>query len=98
MILVRNVFRIKFGTAKQAKELWREGLAIQKKLGFENGRILTDITGPFYTLVFEITFKSLSDLEQSMKTMMGTKEWGEWYQKFVPLVESGYRELFTIVE
>ena len=98
MILVRNVFRIKFGTAKQAKELWREGLAIQKKLGFENGRILTDITGPFYTLVFEITFKSLSDLEQSMKTMMGTKEWGEWYQKFVPLVESGYREIFTIVE
>lgn len=98
MILVRNVFRIKFGTAKQAKELWREGLAIHKKLGFEKGRILTDITGPFYTLVIEITFKSMTDLEQSMKIMMGTKEWGEWYQKFVPLVESGYREIFTIVE
>ena len=24
-------------------------------------------------------------------------EWKAWYQRFVPLVESGYRELFTVV-
>jgi hypothetical protein len=29
---------------------------------------------------------------------MGVEEWKVWYQKFVPLVESGYREIFTVVE
>jgi len=30
--------------------------------------------------------------------MMQQSEWHNWYQKFVPLVESGYREIFTLVE
>jgi hypothetical protein len=29
---------------------------------------------------------------------MGTDEWQARYQKFVPLAESGYREIFTVVE
>ena len=98
MILVRNVFRLKFGKVKEAKEIWKEGLALQKKMGLDTGRILTDMTGPFYTLVFEHSFKSLTDLENSMKTIMGSKEWQQWYQKFTPLVESGFREIYTIVE
>ncbi len=28
---------------------------------------------------------------------MGSEEWKKWYQKFVPLVESGYREVFNVV-
>jgi hypothetical protein len=28
---------------------------------------------------------------------MANDEWHKWYQKLVPLVESGRREIFTIV-
>ncbi len=33
-----------------------------------------------------------------MQSEIGAEEWKTWYQKFVPLVETGYREVFTLVE
>jgi hypothetical protein len=45
----------------------------------------------------EITYQSLADLEKSQKEIMGAKEFSDWYQRFVPLVESGHRETFTII-
>jgi len=56
------------------------------------------LTGPFYTLVVESTYPGLADFEKSMKEMFAAKEWREWYQKMIPLVESGRREIYTIVE
>jgi hypothetical protein len=49
MIVVRNVFRLKFGRSKEAVGLWKEGLALGKKLGFQSksNRVLTDLVGPF---------------------------------------------------
>ena len=98
MIVVRNVFRLKFGKAKEAAGLWKEGLALGKKLGFQSksNRVLTDLVGPFYTVVFENTFESLSDFENAAKTLMPNPEWQAWYAKVSALTESGYREVFTI--
>jgi hypothetical protein len=61
-------------------------------------RAMTDLVGPFYTLVMEEQYPSLSDMEREMQSEVGAEEWKTWYQKFVPLVESGYREVFTLVE
>jgi len=97
MILVRNVFQLKFGKAKEASALIKENEELVKKHGAPPTRFLTDLTGPFYTLVMEITYKNLAELESSQKEIMGTKDFSAWYQKFIPLVESGYREMFTIV-
>ena len=36
--------------------------------------------------------------KSTMNKVMGDKDWQANYQKFVPLVESGHREIFTIVE
>lgn len=97
MILVRNVFQLKFGKAREATALMKENEALLKKHGGAQIRYLTDLTGQFYTLVMEITYKSLTDLEQSQKETMGAKEFSDWYQKFIPLVESGHREIFSIL-
>ena len=97
MIIVRNTFRLKFGKAKEAVALWKEGQEIGKKNGMTNSRILTDLTGPSYTLVFENTFENFGEFETRAKSVMGSDEWQKWYQKVVPLVDSGYREIFTIV-
>ena len=99
MILVRNVFRLKFGKAREAMAVMKEGLAIQKRVGVDlSTRLLTDVTGPYYTLVFEFTLPNLAALEATMPKIMGNKDWQANYQKFVPLVDSGHREVFTIVE
>jgi hypothetical protein len=98
MILVRNVFQLKFGKAREAKALVKENEALHKKYGGASSvRFLTDVTGEYYTFVMETTHENLAAFEKSMTDVTGAKEFGEWYQKFMPLVESGRREIFSIV-
>jgi len=98
MIVVRNVFRLRFGAAKEAKALWREGRAIAARLGGGPQRALVDVTGPFYTMVLEATYPSLAAWESEGQLAMAAEEWKQWYARFVPLIESGYREVFSEVE
>src|SRR5437773_10183360 len=99
MVVIRNVFRLKFGKAKEGVALFKEGMAIQKRLGSKSGsRLLTDLTGPCYTVVFELSVPSLSAFKTESPPLMGAKDWQANYQKITPLVESGYREIFTLVE
>jgi len=101
MIVVRNVFQLKFGKAREAVALMKEGLAIQKRVmaGTDfSTRVLTDVTGPFYTLVLEMTAPNVAAVESTMPRMFADKDWQANYQKLGALVESGYREIFTIVE
>ena len=98
MIVVRNVFRLKFGKAKEGVDLWKQRLTLSKGLEIQGSpRILTDLTGPFYTVVFEISFNSLADFEGSAKQLMANPEWQAWYQKVSAITESGYREIFNVV-
>lgn len=99
MIVVRNVFRLKFGKAKEAVTLLKEGVAIQKRAGVDmNQRIMTDLVGTFYTLVLELTIPNMAALEAAMPKVLGDKDWQNYYQRFSALVDSGCREIFTIVE
>ena len=101
MIVIRNVFQLKYGKAREAMALVKEGLAIQKRAitGMEfSTRILTDVTGPFYTLVLELTVPNLASFEGYAPKLFADKDWQTNFQKMTPLVESGYREIFTIVE
>ena len=100
MILVRNVFRLKFGKAREAIAIMQEGLGILRNAGGDtvrDARLLTDLTGPFYTLVLEETFDTLTTMERTVERDMRLPEWQAFYPRFTPLVESGYRELFTVV-
>ena len=99
MIVVRNVFQLKFGKAKEGVALLKEAVAIQKRIGIDiSQRILTDLTGPFYTVVLEITVPNLAALEAQMPKVMGDKDFQANYRKMTELVNSGYREIFTIAE
>jgi len=99
MIVVRNVFHLKFGKAREAVAAMKEGVAIQKRLGVDvNQRLLTDLTGSFYTLVLELTLPNLAVLETTLSKVMSDKDFHANYEKLVPLVESGHREIFNVVE
>jgi hypothetical protein len=100
MFVVRDVFQLKFGKAREALALLKEGLDVSKRAGFRDTpmRVLTDVVASYYTVVLESTFKTLADYERMGQESMAKDEWKAWYQKFVPLVESGHREIFRIVE
>jgi hypothetical protein len=103
MVIIRNVFRLKFGKSREAVALFKEGLAIQKRVSAGAGidfstRLLTDVTGPFYTVVLELTVPNLAAFEGAAPQLLGDKDWQANYQKIAPLVEAGSREIFTVVE
>lgn len=101
MIVIRNVFQLKYGKAREAVALMKEALAIQKRMFADQAfstRVLTDVTGPFYTLVLELTVPSLATFEANAPRLFADKEWQANYQKMAPLVESGSREVYSIVE
>ena len=98
MIVVRNIFRLKYGQARPALALFKEGKALAEKYSMKPGRVMTDLVGPAYTMVLEHTFPDLAAWEADGHRAMGQDDWRAWYQKFTPLVDSGYREIFTEVE
>ncbi len=100
MIVVRNVFQLKFGKAREALAVWKDGRALFQRLGMpmEKSRLLTDVVGPFYTLVHEITVDSLAEYEREGQKVMGDEQWHTWYARFSALCEGGHREIFSVVE
>lgn len=98
MIVVRDVFKLKFGKAKEALALYKDAKPIFQKTGHAPDRVMTDYVGTYYTLVMEHTFKSFSEYEETIKNSFNDAEYEKWYQKFIPLAETGYREIFKIVE
>lgn len=50
------------------------------------------------TLIVELTLPNLAAFETSAPRLFADKDWQANYHKMVPLVESGHREIFTIVE
>jgi len=101
MLVVRNVFELKFGKAREALAVMKQGIDIQKRAlaGTEfSTRLLTDVTGRFYTLVFELTVPNLTTYESLAPKLFADKAWQANYEKMVPLVDSGSREIFTVVQ
>jgi len=99
MIVVRNLFRVKFGQSKPAIAAFKEGRALMKKLGVKaESRLLTDLVGTSYTIVHELQFDGLGAFEQEMKKVTGSPEWRAWYETFIPYCEAGSREIFNVVE
>jgi hypothetical protein len=45
-----------------------------------------------------LTLPNLSALEATVPRIFGDQEFQANYQRMVPLVESGHREIFTIVD
>lgn len=94
MLVVRNVFRAKYGMGDALVQHIFDGLPLMG--GGENLRVLTDASGTFFTVVAEFTFENFAAYQESEKAEFARPDFGEWFEKMVPLVDSGYREFFTV--
>ena len=97
MIIVRDVFQLEFGKAKEGIELLKRGQEALRSVGYPVERILADVTGDYYTLVLESRMESLGHLEENLAAIKDQGDWQEAYRSFVPLVRSGRREIFREV-
>ena len=100
MILVRDIFRLKFGQSKEALSLWRQAAAALRSSGYGavEVRLLTDLVGPdYYTVVLESTFNSTAEWEKAHLAARDNAEWKALYARITPLTELGRREILAIV-
>jgi len=101
MIVVRDIFRLKFGQSKEAIAHWREALVALRESGFGaiSARLLTDLAGgEYYTIVLESTFNSVADWEKSHVATRDNAQWKALYAKIIPLTEAGRREILSVLQ
>ena len=101
MIVVRDIFRVKFGQSRETTALWKQAveLLVQGGFGVRGARLLSDLAGqPYYTIVLESTYDSLAQWEQAHNAAKGNARWRELFQKIIPLTEEGRREIYSVVE
>ena len=101
MILVRLVFQAKFGRAAEVVAGFKQAAEIARSAG-EKGprhvRILTDLSGPFDTVVQELEYDSLDDFMKAQAVMFADPRWQEMAQEsgWPALLASGSKEFYTV--
>jgi hypothetical protein len=98
MYIVRDIFHLKFGHYRPAKELLDEAFKNELMPNIPGGRILTDFTGDAYRLIFELPFNSLAEYEQTLTGNLSQEAWQDWYKKFRSHVKSSHREILKQVK
>lgn len=100
MLIVRDVFTAKPGHATKLARLFK------KVFGNEPGaRVMTDLIGPYNTVVLEMTVKDLSEFERHMEEYRTGKmnptmdpKVAEEMSNYTEMWQSGRREVFQILE
>lgn len=96
MIVVRDVYQVKFGKVDALLDIFsdaRRGWAQNYKY-----RVLTDASGPFYTVVTETEVADLGVWEARLSEIYSNAEFGQWFARIEPLIESGRREFYKVEE
>ena len=74
MILVRDVFRAKYGRGDELVALFKEAFAqMPDAMKTGSSRLMTDLSGPYFTIVTEYEVESLAAWERQFAAMMAGK-------------------------
>jgi hypothetical protein len=93
MIIVRDVFQAKYGKGGELVALLKE---VSKILPVSYNRILTDASGPFFTVVAEGEVENLGEWEKLISSVFADKDFAAWFERMAPLVDSGRREFYNV--
>src|SRR5215210_6201429 len=98
MILVRIVCQAKFGKASEAVAGFKQSGAIVRTLTAPNvrGRLLTDLSGSFDTVVQELEVESLAEWERLRAVIFSNPEIQEAEASMPDVIVSGQTEYYTI--
>ena len=98
MYLIREIFTAKPGNASKLAKLF-------KKMNMPGARIMTDMVGPYNTVVMEMEVKSLAEWEKQMQDMKAGKpdpnmdpKVMEEMRNYTEMYLTGRREIYQILE
>jgi hypothetical protein len=96
-IQVRDTLQVKFGKIDQAVALFTGSHSFTP---FNDPKyqlnILTDISGPMYTLVNEFIMPDLGEFERVREQSFQQAGYASWFKQFQLFVEGGKREYYTV--
>ena len=98
MIVVRTIFHARFG---KGGELAEEFKSMNAQMSAEMGsagrwRVLTDLSGPFDTVVGEMEVSSLAEWEESRTKLFQTNSFRESFGRIQALTVDGRNEYWTL--
>jgi hypothetical protein len=102
MIIARTVFQAAFGKGGELAAHMAAGNArLAEEIGRQLGgqqrwRVLTDLSGAFDTVVFEVEVESLAAWEQGRAAMFQLPAFQEAMAQTQGLIVSGRNELWTV--
>src|SRR6476661_711947 len=97
MIVVRTVFQAEWGKASELAHLLHQELErAGQNAGAGHWRILTDLSGPFHTVVLEVEVAGLGAWEQGRAAMFADAQWQENMGQMAGLIVSGRQEFYTL--
>ncbi len=94
MIIVRDVFQAKYGKGGELVNLFKYAQGQWRNLYAH--RILTDMSGSFFTVVTETEVENLAEWERRIAEVFSQPDFGEWFASMTPLVDSGNREFYSV--
>ena len=94
MIVVRGVFQAKYGKGDDLVQLLKEAFALWPS--GRHARILTDLSGPFFTVVSEAEYDSFGAWEATGSAIFGDPRFAAWFERMTALVEGGRREFYNV--
>jgi len=101
MFVVRDVFQAKFGRGDELVALFQELDSYwhqsMRRVPFRNFRILTDASGSFFTVVTEMEVDNMAAWERVVTEELALPQFGDWFARMAPLVETGRREFYHLV-
>lgn len=95
MYLVRQVFQVKFGHMDEVLATLKT-ISESGQQPTDNIRILTDVTGKNFTLVFETKAESLDAYWENLQASFQEPEMAGQTNALMQYMESGHREIYTI--
>src|SRR5690348_1576510 len=97
MIVVRSVFHTQWGKSSELAHMMHQELERAGQRGVAgHWRILTDLSGPFHTVVLEVEVPSLGEWEQGRAAMFADPEWQQNMSQMAGVMVSGHQEYYTL--
>jgi hypothetical protein len=98
MVVVRLVFQAKSGKAEEVVEGFKQGAEMMQRIAGPNAkvRILTDLSGPFDTVVQEVELASLAEWEQLRAKTFSDSEFKQMQEVSESPFASGRTEFYTL--
>jgi len=94
MYVIRETFTAKPGMASKLANLLAEVMSEEHHL---NTRVLTDVVGPFNTVVMETEVENLEEHGRRMKEYMEKSNISARMKGYTDLYQSGSREIYQVV-